>query len=216
MSGHLTSELLLAAYSHGFFPMPHPETAEIQWFNPEPRAIIPLDAFHCSQSLKRSLKNSGFRLSVNQAFADVLAACADRQETWINQDIIDAYLKLYLDGHAHSVEIWKNDQLVGGTYGVSIGGAFFAESKFHRVRDASKAALYYLVEHLADRSFSLLEVQFMTEHLCSLGAIEIKASDYQARLRRALRQPVSFLPLRISSQSKASTASPPVDSKPES
>ncbi|MCX6129016.1 MAG: leucyl/phenylalanyl-tRNA--protein transferase, partial [Proteobacteria bacterium] len=193
---------LLSAYSHGYFPMPHPETEEIIWFNPDPRAILPLDGFHCSRSLMRSLKNSGFQLSLDQDFAGVMAGCADRPETWINAEISQAYLQLHRDGHAHSLEIWQNGGLVGGTYGVSIGGVFFAESKFHRVRDASKAAIYYLTEHLRDRNFSLLEVQFMTPHLQKLGVLELKAAQYQLRLGHALRQSVEFLPLRIPCHSK--------------
>jgi leucyl/phenylalanyl-tRNA---protein transferase len=191
----LTPELLLAAYKHGYFPMPHPETEEIIWFNPDPRAIIPLDGFHCSRSLKRSLRRSQFHVTIDKDFSGVLAGCAERPETWINDEIWEAYERLHQHGHAHSLEIWQNDELVGGTYGVAIGGAFFAESKFHRVTDASKAALYFLVEHLRAKGFSLLEVQFLTPHLRTLGAIQIPARDYEQRLQRALRQSVSFEPL---------------------
>ncbi len=191
----LTPELLLAAYRHGYFPMPHPETEEIIWFNPDPRAIIPLDGFHCSRSLKRSLRRSNFLVTIDKDFSGVLAGCAERAETWINTEITEAYERLHQHGDAHSLEIWQNDQLVGGTYGVAIGGAFFAESKFHRVTDASKAALYFLVEHLRAKGFSLLEVQFLTPHLRTLGAIQIPARDYEQRLQRAVRQSVSFEPL---------------------
>jgi leucyl/phenylalanyl-tRNA--protein transferase len=191
----LTPELLLAAYRHGYFPMPHPETEEIIWFNPDPRAVLPLDGFHCSRSLRRSLRRSQFRVTINRDFPGVLAGCAERSETWINAEITEAYERLHRHGDAHSLEIWQNDELVGGTYGVAIGGAFFAESKFHRVTDASKAALYYLVEHLRAKGFSLLEVQFLTPHLRTLGAIQIPARDYEQRLQRALRQSVSFEPL---------------------
>ncbi len=191
----LTPELLLAAYRHGYFPMPHPETEEIIWFNPDPRAIIPLDGFHCSRSLRRSLRRSNFLVTIDKDFSGVLAGCAERAETWINTEITEAYERLHQHGDAHSLEIWQNDQLVGGTYGVAIGGAFFAESKFHRVTDASKAALYFLVEHLRAKGFSLLEVQFLTPHLRTLGAIQIPARDYEQRLQRAVRQSVSFEPL---------------------
>ncbi len=191
----LTPELLIAAYRHGYFPMPHPETEEIIWFNPDPRAIIPLDGFHCSRSLKRSLRRSNFLVTIDKDFSGVLAGCAERAETWINTEITEAYERLHQHGDAHSLEIWQNDQLVGGTYGVAIGGAFFAESKFHRVTDASKAALYFLVEHLRAKGFSLLEVQFLTPHLRTLGAIQIPARDYEQRLQRAVRQSVSFEPL---------------------
>ncbi len=193
----LTPELLLAAYRHGYFPMPHPETEEIIWFNPDPRAIIPLDGFHCSRSLKRSLRRSNFLVTIDKDFSGVLAGCAERAETWINTEITEAYERLHQHGDAHSLEIWQNDQLVGGTYGVAIGGAFFAESKFHRVTDASKAALYFLVEHLRAKGFSLLEVQFLTPHLRTLGAIQIPARDYEQRLQRAVRQSVSFVPLML-------------------
>jgi leucyl/phenylalanyl-tRNA--protein transferase len=191
----LTPELLLAAYRHGYFPMPHPETEEIVWFNPDPRAIIPLDGFHCSRSLRRSLRRSNFHVTINKDFSGVLAGCAERPETWINAEITEAYERLHQHGDAHSLEVWQNDELVGGTYGVAIGAAFFAESKFHRVTDASKAALYYLVEHLRAKGFSLLEVQFLTPHLRTLGAIQIPARDYEQRLQHAVRQSVCFEPL---------------------
>ena len=198
MHPSLSNELLLAAYSHGFFPMPHPETEEIVWFNPDPRAILPLDGFHCSRSLHRSLRKSEFTVSINRDFAGVMAGCAAREETWINAEISTAYQNLHEAGHAHSLEICQNGILVGGTYGVVIGGAFFAESKFHSVTDASKAALYYLTEHLRVKGFSLLEVQFMTPHLRTLGVIEIPVRDYEQRLGRALRHSVSFEPLVLS------------------
>jgi leucyl/phenylalanyl-tRNA--protein transferase len=188
----LTPELLLAAYRHGYFPMPHPETEEIIWFNPDPRAILPLDGFHCSRSLRRSIRRSNFQVSIDKDFSGVMAGCAERSETWINAEITEAYERLHRHGAAHSLEIWQNGELVGGTYGVAIGGAFFAESKFHRVTDASKAALYYLVEHLRAKGFSLLEVQFITPHLRTLGAIQIPARDYEQRLQRAVRQSVCF------------------------
>lgn len=191
----LTPELLLAAYRHGYFPMPHPETEEIIWFNPDPRAILPLDGFHCSRSLRRSIRRSNFQVSIDKDFSSVMAGCAERSETWINAEITKAYERLHRHGAAHSLEIWQNGELVGGTYGVAIGGAFFAESKFHRVTDASKAALYYLVEHLRAKGFSLLEVQFITPHLRTLGAIQIPARDYEQRLQRAVRQSVCFEPL---------------------
>jgi leucyl/phenylalanyl-tRNA--protein transferase len=195
MHSSLSTELLLAAYSHGFFPMPHPKTEEIIWFNPDPRAILPLDGFHCSRSLHRSLRKSEFTVSINRDFVGVMAGCAAREETWINAEISTAYQNLHEAGHAHSLEIWQKDDLVGGTYGVVIGGAFFAESKFHKVTDASKAALYYLTEHLRAKGFSLLEVQFMTPHLRTLGVIEIPVRDYEQRLGQALRHSVSFEPL---------------------
>ena len=189
----LSTQILLVAYANGFFPMPHPQTNEICWFNPDPRAIIPLDGFHVSRSLKRSLRHKGFKATIDQDFAGVMDGCSQRKETWINDEIKRAYKALHQDGYAHSLEVWLGDQLVGGVYGVALGGAFFAESKFHRVTDASKAAIYYLVEHLRRVGFTLLEVQFLIPHLASLGAIEISAKDYQSRLYDALQLPSDFL-----------------------
>lgn len=188
----LNSEILLVAYANGFFPMPHPETDEICWFNPDPRAIIPLDGMHVSRSLRRSLRQRGFESSVNQDFRSVIEGCSQREETWISQEIKRAYSQLHDEGHAHSLEVWQNGRLVGGIYGVALGGAFFAESKFHRVTDASKAALYYLTQHLKRVGFELLEVQFLIPHLASLGAIEISAQVYKGLLESALKKQTNF------------------------
>jgi leucyl/phenylalanyl-tRNA--protein transferase len=188
----LNPDILLVAYANGFFPMPHPQTEEICWFNPDPRAIIPLDGFHVSRSLKRTLRQRLFTATVNQDFTSVINGCAEREETWINGEIIEAYTALHRKGYAHSLEVWQGDELVGGVYGVAIGAAFFAESKFHRVRDASKVALYFLVNHLRRNGFSLLEVQFLIPHLARLGAIEIPASTYQEMLHKALSQQGNF------------------------
>ncbi len=182
----LNTQILLVAYANGFFPMPHPQSHEICWFNPDPRAIIPLDGFHVSRSLRRTLRKGSFQSSIDRDFVGVVEGCAQRRETWINDEVKRAYTQLHHDGYAHSLEVWLDDQLVGGVYGVAIGAAFFAESKFHRVTDASKAALYYLVNHLRRVGFQLLEVQFLIPHLASLGAIEISAKDYHERLHRAL------------------------------
>lgn len=183
----LYPELLRAAYAQGYFPMPHPETDEIMWFRPDPRAVIPLDGFHVSQSLRRTLKRGIFSVTRDTAFTEVMLCCADREETWITPEFLHAYGQLHEQGHAHSVEVWdKMGNLVGGVYGVSLGGAFFAESKFHRSTDASKVALYHLVEHLRSRKFLLLEVQFMTPHLARLGATPVSDSEYQKRLAAAL------------------------------
>jgi len=189
----LTPELLRAAYSHGYFPMPHPETDEILWFNPDPRAILPLDHFHASHSLKKRFRRGEFTFTKDQAFESILEGCADRDDTWINDEIKEAYTELYHQGTAHSVEVWKKGVLVGGLYGVAIGGAFFAESMFHIATDASKAALWHLVGHLDSRGFKLLEVQFLTPHLKSLGAVEIPASTYEPLLHEAIKVPTSFL-----------------------
>ena len=197
MNLQLSTELILAAYSHGYFPMPHPTTGEICWFNPDPRAVLPLSGFHVSRSLRRTLHQVPFEIKIDHDFEGVIDGCADRPETWINPDIRSSFLRLFAEGHAHSFEVWLEGKLVGGTYGLAIGGAFFAESKFHRVRDASKVAIYYLTEHLRAHSFQLLEVQFMTDHLKTLGVIEIKATDYEAQLRIAVRHKATFHPFTV-------------------
>ena len=189
----LNTQLLKIAYASGYFPMPHPETEEILWFDPDPRAILPPDAFHCSRSLTRTLRRGLFRVTFDEAFPEVMAGCADRNETWINAEFMRAYTQLFQEGCAHSVEVWLKDHLVGGLYGVTLGGAFFAESKFHRETDASKVALHALCAHLAKRGFVLLEVQFLTAHLATLGAREIPAKTYHEMLKRAIALPVSFL-----------------------
>ncbi len=170
--------------------MPDPETQEILWYHPDPRAVLPLDGFHCSHSLRRSLKR--FTVTYDRTFTEVMRACGDREETWITDEFVAVYGEMHRLGLAHSVEIWENERLVGGTYGVSIGGAFFAESKFHRARDASKAAIYYLVEALNEGGYRLLEVQFLTDHLQTLGAVAIPASEYMKRLGVALAAPAQF------------------------
>ena len=172
--------------------MPDPRSGEILWFHPDPRAILPLADFHVSRSLARRLKKASFTISTNRAFAAVMEACADRQETWINAEFLRAYQELHAEGDAHSIEVWQDDQLVGGTYGVALGGAFFAESMFHRVTDASKIALFGLVQQMQQRGMSLLEVQFLTPHLASLGAINISRAQYLRQLQAALELEVSF------------------------
>lgn len=172
--------------------MPDPKTNEICWFNPDPRAVIPLNGFHCSKSLKRTLRKVPFEITIDKAFAEVMKGCADRKETWITEEFHRAYNELHQQGYAHSLEVWLEGQLVGGVYGVSLGGAFFAESKFHKVTDASKVALYYLVKTLNKLNFKILEVQFMIPHLKSLGAIEIPAEKYFEELKIALKMPTTF------------------------
>lgn len=193
MEQPLHPNILRLAYAQGYFPMPEPKTGEILWFHPDPRAILPLDKFHVSRSLARSLRKNQFKITVNQAFAEVMQACANRPETWINKDFLSAYQSLHQAGDAHSLEVWEDSQLVGGTYGVSLGGAFFAESMFHLRTDASKIALYHLTQRMRERGMSLLEVQFLTPHLASLGAIEISRQKYLELLRQALRCRVSFV-----------------------
>lgn len=192
----LTPKNLLAAYANGIFPMDVDGT--IQWFSPDPRAIIPLDAFHLSCNLRRRYQSGRFTLRVNTAFAQVIRQCAKRDEgTWISEEIIEAYTRLHQLGWAHSVESWsQDDQLVGGLYGVAIGGAFFGESMFHGQTDASKVALVGLVERMKQRNMVLLDIQFLTPHLARFGATEIPRQDYLARLQKAMHVETHFADMK--------------------
>lgn len=183
---------LLRAYSLGFFPMPDLVTQEIHWYKPEMRAILPLPGFHCSKSFRRFLKSHSFEITANRSFAEVMQGCSERTETWINDEFKRAYKELHQLGHCHSIEIWNEKSLVGGVYGVQIGGAFFAESMFSRKTNASKLALYSLCQHLVERGFSLLEVQFLTDHLETLGATEVSDETYEVMLSKALALPCHF------------------------
>jgi leucyl/phenylalanyl-tRNA---protein transferase len=192
----LTPELLLYTYSQGIFPMGH-DDGEIYWYDPDPRAIIPLDDnFHVPRSLARRIRQGGFEVRVDSAFRAVMTACAEpdqnRENTWITPAIIDVYCELHRFGYAHSVETWIDGELVGGLYGVTIGGLFAGESMFSRATDSSKIALVHLVERLRAGGFTLLDTQFMTEHLRRFGAVEIARAEYQTRLRRALGAITSF------------------------
>ncbi|MCV6597130.1 MAG: leucyl/phenylalanyl-tRNA--protein transferase [Mangrovicoccus sp.] len=183
----LTPELLLKAYAMGVFPMAESrEDTEVYWVDPRRRGILPLDGFHMSRSLARKIRQERFHISYDQDFAGVLAGCANRSETWINDVIFQLYLRLHEMGHAHSIEIWEKDDLVGGVYGVALGGAFFGESMFSTRPDTSKIALAYLLDHLSRQGFLLFDTQFITPHLRRLGGIEIARSDYRRRLARAL------------------------------
>lgn len=182
----LDIKTLLHAYCNGYFPMPDPTTEEIRWYHPEPRAVLPLNEMHISRSLKRAIRRGGYEVTFNKSFLGVMQGCADRKDTWINQEFLRAYGELHRLGLAHSVEISHGDALSGGLYGVAIGGAFFAESKFHRVTDASKLALFHLVQQLKADGFHLLEVQFMTPHLRSLGVVEVSGDAYREQLAHAL------------------------------
>jgi leucyl/phenylalanyl-tRNA--protein transferase len=188
----LTTELLEMAYSNGYFPMPHPETGEILWFKPNPRAILPINGFHVSRSLSRKIKKRVFNVTFDQDFKGVMEGCADREDTWITPEFKQVYHEMFQKGLAHSVEVWQEGDLVGGVYGVAMNRAFFAESKFHYVTDASKVALYYLVKMLQMASFELLEVQFLTPHLGSLGTIEVSNVRYDRLLQLALSRPPLF------------------------
>ncbi|HET9375940.1 MAG TPA: leucyl/phenylalanyl-tRNA--protein transferase [Chthoniobacterales bacterium] len=187
----IPASLLLEAYCRGIFPMAV-EDGEIAWFSPDPRGIIPLDAFHIPHGLRRSLRKNDFEIRFNTAFAEVIRACGERTETWISPEIVHSYLNLHELGFAHSVETWRGNQLVGGLYGVSVYGAFFGESMFHRETDASKVALVALVERLQDRAFRLLDTQYTTPHLRSFGAVEIPRAKYLRLLKQALASDCRF------------------------
>lgn len=184
---------LLSAYAAGIFPMALPDD-ELGWFAPDPRAIIPLDGFRVTRSLRQVYRRAAFDLTVDRRFEAVIAACAQRRAgTWISPGIVEAYTELHRRGFAHSVESWSGGELAGGLYGVALRGVFCGESMFHRKTDASKVALVYLVERLRARGYRLLDVQFMTDHLRRFGAIEIARGEYEKRLSRALEAEVSFV-----------------------
>ncbi|MBV9884853.1 MAG: leucyl/phenylalanyl-tRNA--protein transferase [Sphingomonadaceae bacterium] len=180
-------EMLLRAYAIGVFPMSDSRGApEVFWVEPRRRAIIPIDGFRLSRSLRKTLRSGAFDVTADRAFPDVIRACADREETWINDQIEESFVTLHRLGHAHSVECWQSGELVRGLYGVALGAAFFGESMFSRRTDASKVALAWLVARLRVGGYRLLDCQFMTDHLRSLGAIEVPQSDYLALLASAV------------------------------
>ena len=187
MTGMLDPALLLQGYAAGIFPMADSRDADdVFWVEPRRRAILPLDRFHCSRSLARRIRSGRFEIRRDTAFAEVMAACGARDETWINRGIADATLALHAAGHAHSIECWHDDALVGGLYGVRVGAAFMGESMFSLMSDASKVALAWLVARLKVGQFTLLDCQFMTSHLASLGARQVSRSAYVALLGAAL------------------------------
>lgn len=189
----ITPALLLGAYASGVFPMADSAGSdEIFWVDPQRRGIIPLDGLHVPRRTARSFLGSAFDLRIDTDFPATLDACADRPETWINAPIRRLYVDLHRLGHAHSVEVWRDGQLVGGLYGVALGGAFFGESMFSRMPDASKFALIALVARLNAGGFRLLDTQFVTEHLARLGAVEISRSSYRRRLDTAINRPADF------------------------
>lgn len=193
----LSPRTLLSAYAHGIFPMA--DGASIYWYDPDPRAILPLRNLHVSRSLARTLRRADFQISRDAAFGDVIRACAaaapDRTETWISPEIVAAYERLAALGYAHSVEVWQENEIQGGLYGVAINGFFAGESMFSRRRDASKVALVHLVRYLRNEGFRLLDVQFLTGHLQRLGAVEISRQEYKRLLAAALQTPATFAPL---------------------
>jgi len=187
----LDPDLLLRAYSVGVFPMASTRDADdVFWVEPKKRGVLPLDAFHLSRSLAKTIRSDRYTVTVDRAFSDVVSHCAEatarRPDTWINPNIEVAYAELHRRGYAHSVETWLGEELVGGLYGVRLGGAFFGESMFSRANDASKVALAYLVARLNVGGFKLLDCQFLTEHLASLGTIEVGREAYVALLDSAL------------------------------
>jgi len=192
----LTPQLLVAAYCQGLFPMARSRReATVEWFSPDPRAVLPLDDFYCPRSLRQAVRRQELEVRRDTAFEQVIRACAEprpgRTQTWINDSIRDAFIQLHRLGCAHSVEAWRDGRLVGGLYGVAIGGAFFGESMFHRAelggRNASKVCLVHLVEHLRARGFALLDVQINSDHMRQFGTIDLPRADYLRQLDAALR-----------------------------
>jgi leucyl/phenylalanyl-tRNA--protein transferase len=192
IGGDLQPETLLDAYRCGAFPW-YDLTTPVCWWSPDPRAILPLDGLHVSRRLARTIRAGRFTVKVNTDFAGVMRGCADRDEgTWITPEMTDAYKRLHALGHAHSVESWHTGKLVGGVYGVAVGGLFAGESMFHSQTDASKVALAALVERLRDRGFALFDIQFVTPHLIRMGGVEIPRADYLTLLEQAIHLPVMF------------------------
>jgi leucyl/phenylalanyl-tRNA---protein transferase len=191
----LTPDILLAGYCQGYFPMAD-ENGEISWYDTNPRAIIPLDAFHAPRRLARRVRNGGFEIRIDHDFRAIMVACAEprpNQGGWISSEMIDAYTDLHQAGFAHSVETWRDGRLVGGLYGVAIRGLFAGESMFSRETDASKVALVHLVERLRRGGFTLLDSQYIVgEHMLQFGTIEIPRAEYKRRLQEALLVETTF------------------------
>jgi leucyl/phenylalanyl-tRNA--protein transferase len=193
----IPSELLVSAYSSGWFPMAVDE-GDIRWYSPDPRGVIPLEAFHVPAKLGRVIRRGRFRIEIDRDFPAVIRACAEAERsdedagTWIDSEILTSYVALHRRGLAHSVEAWEGEMLAGGLYGVALGGVFFGESMFHRVTDASKVALAALVDRMKARGFTLLDIQWVTPHLQQFGAIEIPRSEYLQLLHDALQVDAEF------------------------
>ena len=197
MISSITPHILLRAYAAGIFPMAERrESSTLVWISPEQRGVIPLDAFHIPARLARTVRSDRFEVRTDTAFKDVMKACAEaapgREQSWINSEILSLYTELHVQGHAHSVECWREGRLVGGLYGVRLGAAFFGESMFSRERDASKVALVHLVARLINGGFELLDAQFLTEHLAQFGAIALPRREYLRRLRAAIAKDTKF------------------------
>jgi leucyl/phenylalanyl-tRNA---protein transferase len=189
----LTADILLRAYSIGVFPMAESsEAKELFWVEPHERGVLPLDRLIVSRSLAKAVRSDRFRVVADRDFRGVMRACAERDKTWINDEIVRLYSELFDAGHAHSVEVYRGDDLVGGLYGVALQAAFFGESMFHRERDASKVALVHLFGRLRTGGFRLLDTQFLTDHLASLGAVGISREAFRLRLAQALESDANF------------------------
>lgn len=185
----ITPDLLMQAYAMGIFPMSeHRDDPEIFWVDPKHRGILPIDGFHISRSLAKSLRRTDYEVSLDRDFEGVLDACADRPDTWINDRIRGLYIALHRQSLAHSLEIWRDNHLIGGVYGVTLGAAFFGESMFSRATNGSKIALAFLTRHLANCGYQLFDTQFITDHLTSLGAIEIPRVQYHSKLKDAMQR----------------------------
>jgi leucyl/phenylalanyl-tRNA---protein transferase len=186
-------EYLLNAYRNGYFPMAEPDTNEIFWYSPDPRTVFDINNFHVPKSLEKKLKTNPFQFKIDYNFREIMIICAQRDETWISDDIIESYVMLHKMGYAHSFEAYYKEELAGGLYGVAINGAFFGESMFHIITDASKATLVFLVETLKKSGYTLLDTQYITEHLKKFGALEIPRKEYLNQLKTALSiEPCKF------------------------
>ena len=188
----LTTEFLLAAYANGYFPMAESRSSDkLYWFYPEERGIIPLDNFHIPHSLEKFMRKNPFTITCDKAFTDVMRGCTmprkKQKDTWINETIIELYSKLWRQGYGHSVEVWQDNMLIGGIYGLAIGGAFFAESMFSLVPNASKVALATLIQKLKEAGYQLFDTQYLNDHLLQFGATEIPRKQYLTQLKKALK-----------------------------
>lgn len=188
----ITPEMVKNAYEVGYFPMAESYNGRIYWHSPDPRAIFPLGRLKPPKSLSKKLRHGEFQFTVNEEFHQVIVSCSLREDTWINDSIIDIYAELHDEGIAHSVETWHDGQLVGGLYGIALGGAFFGESMFNTISDAAKAAFYFLVQRLRERNFILLDSQYLNPFTAQLGAIEINRNKYMKILHKAINLPISF------------------------
>jgi leucyl/phenylalanyl-tRNA--protein transferase len=193
MQEAITPEIVISGYTQGFFPMADEDDGQIYWHSPDPRAIIPFDNVKVPRSLRQSIRKHNYQIKINQNFEEVINFCAKRDSTWISSLIINIYTELNIMGFAHSVECYSEDELVGGLYGISIGGAFFGESMFNKKTDAAKACFYYLIKHISNRNFILLDSQYINPFTEQLGAIEIPKSNYLKLLNKALTLPCKFV-----------------------